>query len=132
MLQRLSKANGVPMSKIVGELLEVAEPMLERAVVILEAAQRMKGQIPAALKESLAKAEAEAVEASTATMGSLDLFAAQLRDVAAGKGAEASPQAARRAPARPSTPVPSNHGGQVGKTARNRPRTASRKGGGRR
>ena len=135
-LRRLSAANGQPMSKIVAELFDVALPVLERTVVVLEAASRMRGQVPEALRTSLEKAEAEALAAVESNVGNLDLFVRDFEGATAQAAAQGAPQGRR---ARASTPVPSNHGGQVAESRRKTttPRTikgpkSGRRSGGRR
>lgn len=109
-LGRLAKANKQPMSRIVSELLDATLPYMERAVVLVEQAAKLKGGgLSAELKQSLAKGERAAFAQMGESFGKIDLLLEQETE----RQAEAVAGAQRRGPPTAATPVPSNHGGQV-------------------
>ena len=71
---RLAKLQGRSRSAVVVELLEQAIPVLERVVVVGEAAQRAQVSAREELRSSLEKAEAAILPHVNAAMGQLDAF----------------------------------------------------------
>ena len=71
LLRRLSALSGDSTSAIVGQILEQSQPVLERLVQVLEAAERAKEHLTAQHAQSLKDAEAQVLE----HLGlSMDLF----------------------------------------------------------
>lgn len=116
---RLAKANGQPMSRIVSELLDATTPYLERAVVLVEQAAKLRGAgLADELKQTLERADRKAQRAVASAFGEIDLF---LTDTSEAVGGGASVHA-QRAPETPPNPRASNHGGQVIKPVRQAPK----------
>jgi hypothetical protein len=122
-LSRVAKANGVPSSRVVSDILASVMPYLERVVVLLEQAAKLKGKtIAAPLMHSLGRAEGRALQLSEDVLGQIDLFIA---GTAAQAAAAADVDAQRPRPPEP-TPVACNNGGQVvGKGGRPTAKAAS-------
>src|SRR5438034_5702848 len=106
-------------------------PYLERAVVVVEQAAKLKGKpIAADLVRSLGRAEGHAMQLAEEVLGHVDLFVQAHEGDSAAAGADAQ----RQTPAPGPTPVPCNNGGQVrfgGKPSTGepveRPRSVSRR-----
>lgn len=128
-LARVAKANGVPSARIVSDIMDAVTPYLERVVVVVEQAAKLKGKsIAAPLVRALGRAEGRAIQLHEDVLGQVDLFIEGMKEQ---EEAAAGVDAQRPPPAAP-TPVPSNHGGQVVKKgARRAPKAApkSRSGG---
>lgn len=119
-LGRIAKANGVPASRIISDIFDAVTPYLERVVVVVEQAAKLKGKsIAAPIIHALGKAEGRALQLHEDVLGQVDLFIAN-----AGLAGGVAPVADAQRPAPPPpTPVPSNHGGQV---VRKRPRRSTK------
>jgi len=121
LLENMAEVQGVSMSSIVVELLETAEPVLERVLEMLEAAKKAPQAALKELKRSLDLAESQVGRLQSEAFGQLDLLVAT---------AEGSPlpgartDGARRAPAKkaakPRTrPHPTNRGVRFPATSQN-------------
>ena len=150
-LSRLSRVGGDSMSTLVTQLLDVALPSLERAVVVLERAAAAPQEARAGLAAALDRAEREALPALMKAIDQRDLFLADL-DAATGSGdplrrdllnaqaaATARGQAqpgrqlaasskVKKAPKGASTPVPVTRGSGGYKSGRPRPAKGARRG----
>ncbi|MBE7504653.1 MAG: ribbon-helix-helix protein, CopG family [Verrucomicrobiales bacterium] len=111
--QRISK------SQVLRELLDAAEPALQRAVILMDAASKAMPEVRAGLSRSLEGAQAEAEGILSGLLSELDTATVDLVDRAeAVKGRRPSrASGARKAGASvPSTPVPVTRGSGGGKT----------------
>ncbi len=110
LLGRLAKANRVPMSRTVVDLLEAVEPYLERAATLVERASQLRGKgIGRELVASLERAEQDVRPHIEAGLKHVDQAVADA-EARAGSGRA---HAQRATAPTLSTPVRSNHGGQV-------------------
>ena len=120
---RLAKLQGRSRSAVVVELLEAAIPVLERVVVVGEAAKRAHVVANEELRSSLEKAEAALMPHVNAALGQLDMLLpagdaheARLallppaRAGSAGPGAKALARAPRAIPKAPRGPRPVTRG----------------------
>jgi hypothetical protein len=105
---RLSRAQGRPMSGLVVELLQEMAPILERAMLLCEAAARAPAEAKARFREAAEQAEVEILPALEQAQASMDKFSGSLGcspGRAGGWGAKPTVP--------PVNPRASNHGGQV-------------------
>ena len=126
-VRRLAAAGGETMSKIVGDMLDVAIPSLERVVVVLEQAAGMSQEARAGMRASFERAEADIVPGLANLMLQRDAFIddmvgalqpngdAEKRPMGADEGApeataRTAPAAAKSAEKQGSTPVPVTRG----------------------
>lgn len=102
---RIAKANGVPTARVVSDIMEAVTPYLERVVIVVEQAAKLKGKtIAAPLVRALGRAEGRAMQLHEDVLGQVDLFVEALREQEAGSAAETDAQ--RPPPATSPTPVP--------------------------
>ena len=89
LVSRLAKSQGRSRSAVLLELLETVTPVLQRVVVITEAAQRVQAQAKEGFRESAERAEAAILPQVTEAMGQFDLLVEdrpQFRRFSAGLG----------------------------------------------
>ena len=72
LVSKLAKLQGVSKSQVLRELLEAAEPALQRAVALMEAASKATGDVLSGLAESLEKAQDKAEAQLSAHLAYLD------------------------------------------------------------
>jgi uncharacterized protein (DUF1778 family) len=126
-IRRLAAAGGETMSKIVGDMLDVAIPSLERVVLVMEQAASMSQEAREGMRASFARAEADMAPGLANLIEQRDAFIddvvgaiepdgkAKKRLTGAGEGAPAAtartaPAAAKKAKKEGSTPVPVTRG----------------------
>lgn len=120
---RLAGLQEVSKSQVLRELLEVAEPALQRAVALMEAAAKAKGSVLDGLARSLSQAQDTIEGQLSEHLAGLDAVTADLvtqaeevrgRRRRSGQARSRAPGGA--APAGASTPVPVTRGSGGGKT----------------
>jgi hypothetical protein len=128
---RMAQAQQVSRSQVLRELLEAAEPALQRVVALSQAAERAKGAVKADFAESLRRSQ-EVIEAELSrSLGGVDGLTGDL--VAMAQRIEGRRPGRTRASGAgvgggaPATPVPVTRGSGPGKTRR----SSAKKGGGR-
>lgn len=128
LLRRLSDLQGRSMSAIVAEIWETVHPVMERVAVVLDAAKKAQLESTSGLRKSAERAEQEIVPLLAQAIDQFDIFLADagldasgLHENESGRpGASHAVGVPARGGRRGSTPVPSNHGGQVVKSRRKR------------
>jgi hypothetical protein len=98
------------MSKLVVELLEEMAPILERAMLLCEAAARAPAEAKVRFREAAERAEQELLPMLQGAQGGLEGLYALMVTPTVGGGEGKHPEGAPPPP----NPRPSNHGGQVG------------------
>lgn len=88
LISRLAKVQGTTRTKVLMEFIEQVLPVLERVVVVAEAASRAQEQAKEGLRSSLERAEAAVAPLATAAMGQLDWV---LKDAQTAAGAVVAP-----------------------------------------
>jgi hypothetical protein len=95
-VSRLAKLQRRSRASVLAELLTEVIPMLERVVVIGEAAKRAEVQAKEGMKESMERAEAAILPHVSAAMDQFDLLLADITSQQSGQGSSpANPQPAR-------------------------------------
>ena len=94
LLKRLAELQGRSMTAVVNEVLDQVEPVLERVVVVLEAASKAEDEARTGLKESAEKAERDLAPVIEQALSQFDMFLQEAQDQTG------------------SDPHSSNHGGQ--------------------
>lgn len=120
---RLAAMQEVSKSQVLRELLEAAEPALQRAVALMEAAARSKGEVLDGLSRSLEKAQDHVEAQLAAHLAGMDATTADLvakaeavRGRRPGTGVGQALAAASGPSPEGSTPVPVTRGSGSGKT----------------
>lgn len=105
-VRRMAFLTRVSKAQVLRELLEAAEPALQRAVTLMEAAQQATAAVKAGVSRDLAKAQEEAERQAAVILGHLDGASADLvaqaealrerrpRPAKAARGAARAPSAA--------------------------------------
>jgi len=96
-LQRMAKAQGSSMARIVTELVSEVSPMLERVAVSLEAAAKAQQGMKASIRRAAEQAEQDMRPLMETALSQFDFFAAEMERLAS-TAPEARPKAAQPTP----------------------------------
>jgi hypothetical protein len=107
LVQRLAKHQGVSKSQVLRELLETAEPALQRVVLLMDAASKAQKEVRNGLARSLGKAQDSIEGDLSAGLRSLDAITSDLVTQAEAVRGKRPPRK-RVSPARGGAPAPKN------------------------
>lgn len=114
---RMARLQRVSKSQVLRELLEAAEPALQRAATLMEAAAEARDAVKANLGRDLDRAQAQAERAMAKMTANLDSLTVDLVGLAEAvrsrrpaRGAEVAPQARAPRPSASRNPPASNRG----------------------
>lgn len=95
LLSRVASLRGESRSKVVSELVETIEPMLERMVVVLEAASKAQSDYVEGLRQGMERAESDIMPLMRQALDQFDMFLAE-QEKATGVSSEVSLPSAQR------------------------------------
>lgn len=120
LVSRMASQTRSSKSQVVRELLEAAQPALQRAVALMEAASQAAGSVKASFAKSLDLAQAEAESHAASLLGRMDAMSdlvSQAEFIKERRPARKRQRGLGASPA-PKDPPPSNRGVRPPETAR--------------
>jgi hypothetical protein len=112
LISRWAALQGASRSSVVAGLIEAVEPVLERVVVVLEAASKAQGQLHGGLRQSAERMEADLQPIIAEVLSQVDMFVADVEGSLPKEVMPESPPA--RSKRRRKLPVPGGTGGPKG------------------